>query len=244
MLGYIGLEVARMRRDVTFVVFGVAMPVAMYLIFTNAGIAPGDEKAAALYAMVGIAAYGGMGAAFNNGSGLAEDRAAGWLRQLRLTPLPPYAVVAGKTVTGMMIVVPAIVAVLTAGALLNGVRLDPGQWAAIVALLWAGTVPFSLLGLGNGYLLSGQAAGLVNFACTIVLAVTGGLWIPSSVFPDWLRAISEWTPTANYASLSWRIAAGEAPTPGSVAILLGWTALFGAYAAFAYRRAGRTARSA
>jgi ABC-2 type transport system permease protein len=226
MLGYIRLEVTRMRRDVAFVLFGVAMPVAMYVIFTNAGLAPGNEEVAALYAMVGIAAYGGMGAAFNNGSGLAEDRAIGWLRQLRLTPLSPATVVTGKVVTGMVIVVPSIAAVLAAGVLVNGVRLGAGQWIAIVGLLWAGTVPFALLGLGTGYLLTGQAAALVNFAATMGLAVVGGLWIPSVSFPGWLQAISEWTPTLR-----------------SVAVLLGWTAVFGAYAAFAYRRAGRAARS-
>ncbi len=243
MFGYIRLEVARMRRDVAFVLFGIAMPVAMYLIFTNAGLAP-DKELAALYAMVGMAAYGGMGAAFNNGSGLAEDRAAGWLRQLRLTPLSPVTVVAGKTVTGMVIVVPAIAAVLAAGVLLNGGRLGAGQWIVIVGLLWAGTVPFALLGLGNGYLLSGQSAALVNFASTVGLAVVGGLWIPSVAFPGWLQAISEWTPTASYAALSWQVAFGAAPSLRSVAVLLGWTAVFGAYAAYAYRRAGRAARSA
>ncbi|WP_248958523.1 hypothetical protein [Sphaerisporangium perillae] len=53
------------------------------------GLAPGDERQAALYIMVGMAAYGGMGAAFNNGTGLGEDKALGWLRQLRLTPWRP-----------------------------------------------------------------------------------------------------------------------------------------------------------
>jgi ABC-type uncharacterized transport system, permease component len=151
--------------------------------------------------------------------------------------------VAGKTITGTVIVVPAIAAVLAAGVLVNGVRLDAGQWLAIVGLLWAGTVPFTLLGLGNGYLLTGQSAALVNFAASLLLAVGGGLWLPATLFPGWLRAISAWTPTANYADMSWRIAFGGTPTPGSVAILLGWTAVFGAYAAYAYRRAGRSARA-
>src|SRR5690606_13079216 len=113
-------------------------------------------------------------------SGLAEDRAAGWLRRLRLTPLSPAAVVAGKAVTGVVIVVPAIAAVLAAGVLVNGVRLGAGQWIAIAGLLWAGSVPFTLFGLGNGYLLSGQSAALVNFAASLVLAVGGGLWLPAT----------------------------------------------------------------
>ncbi len=53
--------------------------------------------------------------------------------------------------TGMVIVVPAIAAVLAAGALVNHVTLAPGRWISIIILLWAGTIPFTLFGLGNGY---------------------------------------------------------------------------------------------
>src|SRR5262245_12289408 len=156
MIGYLRLELMRVLRDGTFLMFGIGMPVAMYLLFSNLGLAPGDHHDAGLFVMVSMAAYGGMGAALNNGAGLAEDRTRGWLRQLRLTPLDPAAVVAAKALTGIVVVVPAVTAVLAAGRLINGVELGIGQWAALVGLLWLGTLPFALLGLGNGYLLSGQ----------------------------------------------------------------------------------------
>lgn len=241
MLGYIRLELVRVLRDVTFLMFGIATPVIMYLLFTNLGLAPGDRQQAALFVMVGMAAYGGMGAAFNNGTGLSEDRAAGWLRQLRLTPLTPATVVAAKTVTGMVVVVPAIGAILLAGTLVNGVSLSPWQWISMIALLWAGSIPFTLCGLGNGYRLTGQAAGLANFAASMGLAVVGGLWLPAEVFPGWLKAISDWTPTHSYADLSWHVAFGQAPDPRSVLVLLGWLVAFGLYAVYGYRHASRTA---
>ncbi|MFC4587744.1 ABC transporter permease [Sphaerisporangium corydalis] len=238
MIGYIRLELLRVVRDLTFVLFGIAMPVVMYLIFTNLGLAPGDEREVALYLMVSMAAYGGMGAAFNNGTGLGEDKALGWLRQLRLTPLRPVTVIAGKTVTGMAVVVPAIVAILLAGTLINGVSLSPGRWAAVICLLWAGTVPFTLFGLGNGYRLTGQAAGIANFAAGMALAVVGGLWLPTDRFPGWLKAISDWTPARAYADLARDVAFGQAPTARAALILLGWLAVFGLYAMYGYRRAG------
>ena len=46
----------------------------MYLVFTNLGLAPGRQAHAAVFTMVSMAAYGALGAAFNNGSGIAEDR--------------------------------------------------------------------------------------------------------------------------------------------------------------------------
>ncbi|GII78879.1 ABC transporter [Sphaerisporangium rufum] len=242
MLGYVRLELARVLRDVTFLVFGVAMPTVMYLIFTTLGLAPGDgRQEVALFIMVSMAAYGGMGSAFNNGTGLGEDRATGWLRQLRLTPLSPTAVLAGKTVTGMVVVVPGIAAVLLAGVLINDVTLRPAQWVAIVALLWLGTIPFTLFGLGNGYRLTGQSAGLANLAATMGLAVAGGLWLPIERFPGWLKAIAQWTPTHNYADIARHVAFGQSPTLRSALILLGWLLVLGMYARYGYRYAGRRA---
>jgi two-component system sensor histidine kinase DesK len=148
MWDYLRLEVRRTLRDAGFVIGGVAMPVLMYLLFTNLGGNSGDWRTGA---MVGMAGYGAVGSALNTGGGVAEDRAIGWLRQLRVTPMTPRQVVIGRTLTGSVTVLPAIVAVLAAGGLVNGVRLDVWQWAAIAGLLWLGSVPFTLLGLGNGY---------------------------------------------------------------------------------------------
>jgi ABC-2 type transport system permease protein len=210
--------------------------VMMYLLFTNLGGADNDWKTAS---MVGMAAYGAVGSALNTGGGVAEDRAIGWLRQLRVTPMPPRQVVAGRALTGSVTVLPAIVAVLVAGGLLNGVRLAAWQWAAIALLLWLGSVPFTLLGLGNGYRLTAQTTGVANMVCNLGLAVVGGLWFPIALFPGWLRAVSAYTPTHRFAELGTSVAEGHAPALGAVVVLTAWMLAFGSYAALSYRRTGR-----
>ncbi|MFF0015118.1 ABC transporter permease [Streptomyces sp. NPDC005374] len=233
MLDYLRLETRRTLRDTWFVIGGIAMPVMMYLLFTNLGA---DESGWRTGAMVGMAAYGAVGSALNTGGGVAEDRAIGWLRQLRVTPMPPRQVVLGRALTGSVTVLPAIVAVLTAGGLVNGVRLALWQWAAIAVLLWLGSVPFTLLGLGNGYRLTGQTTSVANMVCNLGLAVLGGLWFPVALFPDWLRTLSAYTPTNRFAQLGASVAAGHAPTAGAVLVLGGWLLLFGSYAVLSYRR--------
>ncbi|MEW1656553.1 MULTISPECIES: ABC transporter permease [unclassified Streptomyces] len=239
MFAYVRLEIRRALRDKGYVFFGIGMPVLMYLLFTRLG-AGGSAADWKLYSMVGLAAYGALGAAFGPGGGVAEDKSLGWLRQLRSIPLSPAQVVVGRGLTGSVTVLPALGAVLLVGGLVNGVRLAVWQWAALVVLLWLGTVPFTLLGLGNGYRLSSQATGLVNTGCLLVLSIVGGLWFPAAAFPGWLRTLSGWTPANRFADLGLSVAHGGAPSLATVAILAAWLALFGGYAVYAYRRAART----
>ncbi|MFJ9818130.1 ABC transporter permease [Streptomyces sp. NPDC101151] len=237
MLAYIRLEVRRTLRDTGFVIGGVAMPVMMYLLFTNLGENDGAWKTAS---MVGMAAYGAVGSALNTGGAVAEDRATGWLRQLRVTPMTPREVVTGRALTGAVTVLPAIVAVLAAGGLVNGVRLAAWQWAAITLLLWLGSLPFTLLGLGNGYRLTGPSTGVVNMVCNLGLAVLGGLWFPVALFPHWLRAVSDWTPTLRFAQLGTSVAQGHRPALGAIIVLAFWLLVFGSYAVLSYRRRAGT----
>ncbi|WP_406732245.1 ABC transporter permease [Streptomyces sp. NBC_01794] len=238
IIAYLKLEVRRTLRDTGFVIFGIGMPVMMYLLFTNLGENAAEWKTAS---MVGMAAYGALGAALSTGGGVAEDKALGWLRQLRITPMSPRQVVTGRALTGSVTVLPAIVAVLAAGGLLNGVRLDAWQWVALSVLLWLGALPFTLLGLGNGYRLSAQTTGVVNMACNLGLAVVGGLWFPVDLFPGWLRSLSQYTPANRFADLGWSTTLGHAPGLTTVMVLLGWLLVFGSYAVISYRRAARTA---
>ncbi|MFE4591057.1 ABC transporter permease [Streptomyces laurentii] len=235
---YVRLEVRRTLRDVGFVISSIGVPVMMYLLFTNLG--GQNDPAFKSAAMIGMAAYGALGAALSLGTGVAEDKSTGWLRQLRVTPMSPRQVVVGRALTGSVIVLPAIVAVLLAGATVNGVRLDSWQWAVVAVTLWAGSLPFTLLGLGNGYRLSSQAAGAVNVACNLGLAVVGGLWFPIDLFPGWLRALSDYTPTNRFAELGRAVTEGTAPGIATITILVAWAALFGLYAAVSYRRSART----
>ncbi|MFF2009286.1 ABC transporter permease [Streptomyces sp. NPDC058195] len=237
MFRYIGLEIRRTLRDSFFLVFGTAMPVMMYLLFTNLGESDGGWRTSS---MVGMAAYGALGSAMSIGTGVASDRSLGWLDQLRVTPLPPGRAVVGRAVSGSVTVLPTILAVLLAGGLVNGVRMDVWQWVVLVLLLWIGALPFTLLGLGNGYHLTPQGTGVVNMTCLMGFAVVGGLWFPLEALPGWLGALGGFTPANRFAELGWATTEGHAPGAGTVAVLCGWLLCFGAYAVFSYRRSTRT----
>lgn len=244
MTAYIRLEVRKMLRDHGFIVMSLTLPVVMYLLFSNLGLGAQTaeaQAAAAAWSMVAMAAYGALGGAFSNGTGTSEDKALGWLAQLAVLPIRPWRVIAGKAATGAIIVVPSILLVLTAGGLVNGVPLTPFEWVAVTALLWVGTIPFSLFALGNAYLLSPQNSAAANLAGYLTLSIVGGLWFPAQGFPGWLQTISEWSPVAAYTHLPYAVLFDEAPSPRALLTLLGWTAAFTLYALYGFRRAGRSA---
>lgn len=240
MRGYLSVEIRRLLRSPGYLTSSVAMPLVMYLVMTNvfAG-AKSDQHATAVYFMVSMASFGAVGGALMNGMSVVQDRANGWLRQLRITPLPAGRVVVARGMTGMLVGLPSILAVCVLGGLINGVDLPPVRWAEVVVLLWLGTAPFALLGLGIGYLVSVQTAQPVTMLLNLGMSILGGLWFPTTLFPHTLQVISRFIPTSGYGNISRQIAFDALPHPTDVAVLAAWFLAFAALAAVAYRRAGR-----
>ncbi|MFI5912890.1 ABC transporter permease [Dactylosporangium sp. NPDC051541] len=240
MLPYIRLELRRLARTPGLLIFTVLMPLVSYLVFTNINTITGQDKAtAATYTMVSMAGYGAIGALLNYAAGLVIDRSIGWLRQLRLTPVPPLAVVLGKGLAAMAAALLPVALLCLAAAVINGVRLSTGQWLSVVSLLWLGALPFALLGLALGYLATSQTAQPLNMLVYLGMSIVGGLWLPLDIMPGWLAAIGRVLPTHAYADMSWRVAFGGAPSVSDVLTLVAWLVAFTALAVFGFRRSVR-----
>ncbi|TDD84755.1 ABC transporter permease [Actinomadura darangshiensis] len=238
---YIRLEMLRLLRDPGYLVLSLVSPLTMYLVFTNLDLTgESGHQGAAAYAMVGMAGFGAVGAVMGNGVAIAEDKPLGWIRQLRLLPLRPFEVVVGRTLTAMVGTVPPIVSVCLAGALVNDVSLSAAQWASVLVLLFVGIAPMAVLGIGVGYLLTGQQAQMAGLVCYMGLSLLGGLWVPIAKFPGWLEHVATATPINRYGELSWRVTDGNAPTVTGVLVLAGWAAVFAAFAVYGYRCSSRT----
>ncbi len=243
MLRYFALEIRRMYRDRRFVFFTIAIPVAFYLLWSNifaknGGVDSDTGLAAKTYLLVSMASFGALGASLTTtGARLAAERQSGWLRQLQVTPLRPWAVIAAKVLASMCLALPAIVLVGLTAALTQHVRLSPGQWVAMVALMWVGTLPFAALGTLIGSLVGADAAQPVTIACLFGLSIFGGLWMSVSILPRTLRQIAHWTPSNRFADLGWSVVGGHTPPASDGLILAGWTVVLGALAVIAYRRA-------
>ncbi|GAA2457833.1 ABC transporter permease [Streptomyces mauvecolor] len=237
MIGYIRLEILRLVRNGGYLMMSLVMPVGMYLTFAGGGP---DQKSLA-QSMVGAAAFGALGVVITNGTGIAEDRALGWLRQLRLTPLSPVQVVVARGAVATCLAILPITVIGLIGAFYRGVELSAGTWVAMFFLLWIGIAPLAMLGIGIGYLFKAQLAQIAGTVTYLGLTLLGGLLLPIDNFPSWAQEVSRATPVFRYAQLSWSAADSAAPAASGLGVLAVWTALLAVFAAFAYRRGGRRA---
>ena len=242
MFAYLKFELRRLIREPRLFLFTVLMPVVSYVVFTGVGNGRGQVEGIALAAalMVGMAAYGAIIGVLSVGVQVSLERTAGWLRQLRLTPLPPAQVVLVKAFIATLTAIPSVVTVGIAGYLQHHVSLSLGRWVALVLVMWVGTLPFALLGLAVGYAVPPALAQPASFISFFGLSVLGGLLVPVAAFPRGLQHFAHVLPSNRYAELGWRAAAGAMPTTPGLALLVGWTVLFGVLAAAAYRRSTAT----
>ena len=89
----------------------------------------------------------------------------------------------------------SILVVFSVGHLVRGVDMSLGSWIGAALLLIVGSVAFVALGLTLTLLPSSQLMSVVGNLLYLGLAVLGGLWMPISLFPDWMQAIGKCLPT-------------------------------------------------
>jgi ABC-2 type transport system permease protein len=233
-------QLRRVGRNKQFLFFTVLLPALFTIFFTKvfggfAGTAAERQEYATTY-MVSMMAYGAIGAALGATIRISFDRASGWLRQLRITPVPSSSVVGVDVAVGMLLTLPSLVVVALVGGLVNGVQLAPLTWLALVAVLWLGSGAFVALGLLIGFSFDEKAAGGAIGILGTILAALGGLWVPVAVFPEFLRALAHTLPSYWYAELGRDVVAGAAPSPLAVLALAGFAAAFAVLATAVARR--------
>lgn len=232
-------QLRRIGRSWQYLVFTVLLPALFTVFFTKifGGRAGGatEYQAYASDYMVSMMAYGALGAALGATIRLAFDRASGWLRQLRVTPMTSGAVLGADIAVGAVLVLPSLIVVGLVGRFVNGVQLGALTWLALVAVMWVGSAAFVALGLLLGLALDERAAGGAIGILSIILAALGGLWIPVDLFPSGLAAVARVMPSSWYGQLGRDVLAGDPPLVSGL-VMLGFTLLFTAGALAVARR--------
>jgi ABC-2 type transport system permease protein len=196
-LTVLGLEVRRLLRNRRTLLFTMVLPVVFFLIFglnkayAHDRVAHGNESA---FIMVSMALYGGVFATTSGGAMVSIERAAGWSRQLRLTPLSPVAYIAIKLLTAMVLGLGAVVAVFAVGRATGVPHMQGYLWLVSGLSVWVGALVFAAFGLFMGYLLPTENVMQVLSVALVLFAFGGGLFIPLSQFSHLLQNLARFTP--------------------------------------------------
>jgi ABC-2 type transport system permease protein len=203
-LTLLGLELKRMLRNRRTVVFTLILPAA--LLLTVGSQSGWDDRAGsgnvAANQLISMALYGAALTAAATGSMVAVERALGWSRQLRITPLNPVAYILTKAVVALCMGALAIAAVNVVGLLQGKAEMPVSVriFAALITLTCMLT--FAALGVFIGYLVPSENAMQILGPGLALLSFLGGVFWPLSQFSEAVRQIAYWTPMYGVAEVA------------------------------------------
>lgn len=235
-LTFLYLEARRLLRNRRTVILSVVMPLVLFFLFQSGKRAPrilGPDYVATT--MIGVAVYGAMLAATSGGAMVSVERALGWSRQLRLTPLRPAAYIGIKVIVAMLLGLVSVAVVFVAGAL-DGVHLSIATWLLSALLAWVTALVFAAFGLFMGYLLPTENVMQIIGPILAVFAFFGGLFVPLSVLPSAIQDVGPYMPTYGVAEIARYPLLGGAFDAGWVVNVVVWTAIFAVGAMVLFRR--------
>ena len=233
------IEIVRLRRNKRYLMFTLALPVVLYLLVakqvqhvTAYGVA---YKA---YYMIAMASFGAFsGALTGNAQRISQERKDGWIRQLRLTPLPPQSYVIAKVIASLATSIPSIVIVLLLGRFYGGVELAGWKWVVIGVAVWVGTLVFAALAVAIGYRFMPDTVQPMAMFVYLIMTFLGGVWFALSGV---LQDIGQVLPTYQIIKVGTDVIGTGTVPVGSVAVILAWLSGFVILAWLAVRATAET----
>ena len=233
------LEVRRLLRNRRTVLFAIVFPVFFFLIFgLNASYA--NQRAGhgnvSAFIMISMALYGAVLATTSGGALVSIERAAGWSRQLRLTPLSAPAYILIKVLTALVLGLASVVVVYAVGALTGKPSMPFYLWIVTGLCVWIGSLLFAAFGLFMGYLLPTENVMQILGFVLVLFAFGGGLFVPLSQYPHVLQTLAAYTPLFGLNQLTHAPLLGGSINISWVANVLAWLIIFAGGAIWRFRK--------
>jgi ABC-2 type transport system permease protein len=179
--------------------------------------------------------FAGMGVQFilfmgiEFGVGLLLVKRTGLWQRLRASPVSPALLLVSRIVSAALIAFGLLVAIFIIAMLFFGVHIQGSELGFIgVALAFAlltGSFGLLIAALGK----TPEATRSLAILATLAMVMLGGAWVPTFVFPEWLRTASMVVPTRwavdGLDAVTWR-GQGLASVLPAIGALLAFAAAF------------------
>ena len=223
----LGIELQRMVRNRRTIIFTLIFPGALFLSFGSSQGWNDDAGRGnvAAYIMVSMALYGAALTAASSGAMVAMERAVGWSRQLRLTPLSPVVYISMKALVALVMGAVAVAVVNVVGVFQGKPDMPVGIWVSCAVLAILCTLVFAALGVFVGYLVPGENAMQILGPGLALMSFLGNVFIPIDDHTSLIWHIAQWTPMFGVAEITRAPLTGELPWY-AVVNALGWLTVF------------------
>ena len=191
------LEIRRLTRNRRTIIIAIVLPVVLFVAFglnKSYTTEPAGHGNISAFVMISVALYGAVLSTTFGGAMVSLERAQGWSRQLRLTPLSPVAYIAMKILTALVLGGCSVAAVFIVGDISHKPSMSVGLWIASGVSVWIGSLLFAAFGLFLGYLLPAENVMQLIGLILAALSFMGGLFIPVSQFAQGVQDVAKWTP--------------------------------------------------
>ena len=223
----LGIELKRMLRNRRTIFFTLVFPAGLFFAFggTKGWNDDAGHGNVAAYIMVSMALYAAALTAASTGAMVAMERATGWSRQLRLTPLSPVVYISMKALVALVMGAVAVAVVNVAGIVQGKPHMSVGIWVSCAVLAILCTLVFAALGVFVGYLVPGENAMQILGPGLALMSFLGNVFIPIDDHTSLIWHIAQWTPMFGVAEITRAPLTAELPWY-AVVNALGWLTVF------------------
>jgi len=184
--------------------FTLILPILFLVIFVsvfgNHRVGPNNVKASTYY-VPGISALAVIAGSFVNlVISITAQRESGVLKRRRATPVPAWVLIAGRTLTAIVVSLTVMLVVLLIGRFAYGVKLPGSTIPGVLVTAVVGAITFCCLAYALTTVIhSADAAQPMVQAIMLPLYFISGVFIPNVNLPSWLRDIAKVFPVQHLA---------------------------------------------
>lgn len=228
-------------REPIGIVLGLALPVALLLIFSaipkfrEPQVTLGGLTWLDMYVPVLIVFGLTMTALVGMPGPLASYRDRGVLRRMATTPVPPSRLLLAELL--IYLAIAAVGILLTLGIAVFAYRIrQPGSGSGFALAVILTAAALFAIGLWiTAIARSAQMAAAIGNLLFFPLIFFAGLWIPRQVMPGYLRAVSDYTPLGASVQAMQSAMGGSFPSARALLVLAAYGVVFGILAVRSFR---------
>jgi len=198
-LALIRNDVRLAYRQKVVIFFNYLMPLGFFFLFAQANHAERGGAIVQVITMVLVIGILGNGL-FGGGLRAVQERENNILRRYKVAPISPMPLLVASTTTGLLVYLPLVFITLTLAHFQYGMAV-PDNLVSLLVFVVLGLIAIRSLGLIIASVVNSvqESTILVQIAYLSMLFLSGTTF-PISMFPGWLKIVSQFIPATHLVS--------------------------------------------